>query len=160
MNRKLFWIGYLLAIVAIVWVIWRQRKEEIERRLETMRQGGPFAQDWLRKEPVAEKAPAADQQQTVTRPAPEQEEPEDREEREEKAESKEAPKPASQADDLQAISGIGPAFEQRLKDAGITRYEQIASLSADDIREKINLDPWRGDVESWIEQAQRLAAED
>lgn len=143
MNRKLFWFGYLLAIVAIVWIIWRQRKEEIERRLEMMRQGGLFAQDWMREQPAA---PA--ETKPVGREAPEREQADE-------ASGMQATTP--EADDLQAIGGIGPAFAERLKDAGITRYEQIAALSADEIREKINLDPWRGDVESWIEQARRLA---
>lgn len=156
MNRKLFWFGYLLAIVAIVWIIWRQRKEEIEQRLETMRQGGPFAQDWLRQEPAAStETKTAGRRQSVARsPAPEQ-----KEERAERQKAEEAQEPAPQADDLQAISGIGPAFAQRLKDAGIIRYAQIAALSEDEIRERINLDPWRGDVASWIEQAQRLTGE-
>lgn len=156
MNRKLFWFGYLLAIVAIVWIIWRQRKEEIEQRLETMRQGGPFAQDWLRQEPATPtETKTADRRQSVAqRTAPEQ-----KEEPAEGQKTKEAQEPEHQADDLQAISGIGPAFAQRLKDSGITRYAQIAALSEGEIRERINLDPWRGDVASWIEQAQRLTGE-
>lgn len=156
MNRRLFWFGYLLAIVAIVWIIWRQRKEEIERRLETMRQGGPFAQDWLRQEQAtpAEKTPASRRQSVAQSPAPEREE-----EPEEGQKAGQAEEAELRADDLQAISGIGPAFEQRLKDAGITRYAQIAALSEEEIRERINLDPWRGDVASWIEQAQRLTGE-
>lgn len=142
MNRRLFWLGYLLAIVAIVWIVWRQRKEEIERRLEAMRQGEPFALNWMGEEPTT---PV--KTEPVRREAPRQEEPQ---------ETAGAEEPKPEADDLQAINGIGPAFEQRLRDAGITRYDQIAALSADEIRERINLDPWRGDVESWIEQAKRL----
>ena len=36
-------------------------------------------------------------------------------------------------DDLKLISGIGPALEQKLKDAGIVSYKQVAKLSNQDI---------------------------
>lgn len=36
-------------------------------------------------------------------------------------------------DDLKSLKGIGPALERGLKSRGITRYEQIARLSEDDL---------------------------
>jgi len=53
-----------------------------------------------------------------------------------KAEKKEATKdeapkkeaPSAEADDLKKLNGVGPAFEKKLIEAGITSYKQIADL--------------------------------
>ena len=66
------------------------------------------------------------------------------------------PTPAKEpqtADDLTRIVGIGPAYAERFQQAGIHTFAQIAQLTADEIRQRINLEPWQGDPENWVEQA-------
>lgn len=67
--------------------------------------------------------------------------------------------PAGPADDLKKISGVGPALEKKLNAAGITRYDQIANFTADDIQridEELN---FKGRIErdDWTGQAKALA---
>jgi large subunit ribosomal protein L21 len=67
--------------------------------------------------------------------------------------------PAGAADDLKKISGVGPALEKKLNDAGITRYDQIAGFSADDITrvdEALRLGG-RMTRDDWVAQAKTLA---
>lgn len=61
--------------------------------------------------------------------------------------------PAAGADDLTAITGVGPAAAAKLNDAGITSYAQLAALSADEAAaiEGIKI------KDAWIEQAKELA---
>ncbi|WP_397544231.1 50S ribosomal protein L21 [Roseovarius salis] len=61
----------------------------------------------------------------------------------------EATAPAA-ADDLTAITGIGPAAEKKLMEAGVTTYAQLAELDADTF-EAVKVKP------EWIEQAKELA---
>lgn len=70
-----------------------------------------------------------------------------------KAEMKAEPKkeaPAAAADDLTAITGIGPAVEKKLVEAGITTYADLAKVDADNF-EAVKVKP------EWIEQAKELA---
>ncbi|MGG7644601.1 50S ribosomal protein L21 [Rhodovulum sp. YNF3179] len=76
-----------------------------------------------------------------------------------KAAAKAAPakaeaKPAA-ADDLSAITGVGPAAVKKLAEAGITTYAQLAAMSDDDIAavETVKIKP------DWVAQAKTLAAE-
>lgn len=60
--------------------------------------------------------------------------------------------------DLKQISGVGPALEKKLNEAGITRLEQIAELTDDDIKridEQLN---FKGRIErdDWIGQARAI----
>ncbi|MEQ9239339.1 50S ribosomal protein L21 [Roseovarius indicus] len=69
-----------------------------------------------------------------------------------KAEKKAEPKkeaPAA-ADDLTAITGIGPAAAKKLNEAGITTYAELAKVDADNF-EAVKVKP------EWIEQAKELA---
>lgn len=85
-----------------------------------------------------------------------------------KAPKKKAPKPAAAApaapaggaDDLKLISGVGPALEKKLNDAGITRFEQIANMSAADIETIEEQLSFKGRMErdDWAGQAKILAA--
>jgi len=84
----------------------------------------------------------------------------------------EAPAPAQEApaaeaaaeapasgDDLKKLSGVGPALEQKLHDAGVTTYAQIAAWTEEDVAafdEKLNF-KGRIEREGWIEQAKELA---
>ena len=62
------------------------------------------------------------------------------------------------ADDLTAIRGIGIVTQNRLNQAGIKSYAQLAHTEPEELR-KILSDPRRGaGVEKWIERARELAA--
>lgn len=80
------------------------------------------------------------------------------------AAKKAAPKAAAKADgadDLKKLSGVGPALEKKLVEAGITTFAQIAAWTADDIAafdEKLNF-KGRIEREGWVDQAKTLAAE-
>ncbi len=63
------------------------------------------------------------------------------------------------ADDLKKISGVGPALEKKLNAAGITRYDQIAALTAEDIA-RIDAElNFKGRIErdDWVGQAKALS---
>ena len=80
-----------------------------------------------------------------------------------KAAPKAAAKPAKAdgADDLKKLSGVGPALEKKLVEAGITSFAQIAAWTEEDIAafdEKLNF-KGRIEREGWVEQAKTLAAE-
>ncbi len=78
-----------------------------------------------------------------------------------KAEAKKAPKKAAGADDLKKLSGIGPALEKKLHEAGVTTFAQIASWGADEIAEFDEKLSFKGRIEreGWVEQAKALANE-
>lgn len=142
MKRKFFWLGYLLAIGALLWILWRQRRDEMEEILERVRQAAPGSGDWMsggRMTPPGPRRVARD----ATPASPAQMEP--------------AAQNTLEDDDLQQISGIGPVYARRLEEAGITRYAQLAALTAQEVRERIQLEDWRGGIDSWIAQARALA---
>ena len=60
-------------------------------------------------------------------------------------------------DDLTKIKGIGPTFAKRLQEAGITTYQALASLTADQIKEVTRVADWQGDPEQWIVAAKAMA---
>ncbi len=86
-----------------------------------------------------------------------------------KAEAK--PKPAKKpakaagaeagADDLKRLSGVGPALEKKLHEAGVTSFEQIANWKKADIEAMDEKLAFKGRIEreGWVEQAKKLAAE-
>jgi len=71
--------------------------------------------------------------------------------------------PAGPADDLSRLKGVGPKFVARLNELGITRYEQLAGLNAN---EAAHLDermgPFQGRLlrDRIVEQADYLARGD
>jgi len=70
-----------------------------------------------------------------------------------------APGPAGRIDDLKRIRGVGPTTEKRLNGAGIVTWEQMASLSDDDLNQvadllKVTVDKIKR--EQWVEQARAL----
>lgn len=79
------------------------------------------------------------------------------------APKKAAPKKAAaaDADDLKQLSGVGPALEKKLLEAGVTTFAQIAAWGADDIAEFDEKLSFKGRIEreGWVEQAKALAAE-
>lgn len=70
------------------------------------------------------------------------------------------PSPAATAepDPLTEVTGIGPVYAQRLQDAGVRTFGQLAALSAEQIRAIVGIQPWQADVPSWIAQAKARAA--
>jgi len=67
--------------------------------------------------------------------------------------------PAGKPDDLKKIPGIGPALERKLNAVGVTRYDQFANLSDEEINkvdEALNL---KGRImrDDWVGQAKTLA---
>ncbi|MDF1620061.1 50S ribosomal protein L21 [Pseudothioclava nitratireducens] len=77
---------------------------------------------------------------------------------------KAAPKKAAAAatdvkDDLKLLSGVGPALEKKLNEAGVTSFAQIAAWTEADIAafdEKLSF-KGRIEREGWVAQAQDLA---
>ena len=65
----------------------------------------------------------------------------------------------SEADDLTKITGIGPAYEQKLNEVGIYTYEQISKLKAADRDELSNVEGITRDkieADEWVKQAKEL----
>jgi large subunit ribosomal protein L21 len=73
----------------------------------------------------------------------------------------EAPKAAAAgADDLKLLSGVGPALEKKLHEAGVTTFAQIAAWTDADVEEFGEELSFKGRIEreGWIEQAKELAS--
>jgi predicted flap endonuclease-1-like 5' DNA nuclease len=61
-------------------------------------------------------------------------------------------------DPLIDINGIGPAYEQKLFDAGVYTFEALATMTAEQVIEIIAPQSWQSiDAASWIDQARALA---
>jgi len=71
-------------------------------------------------------------------------------------------RPAGAPDDLKKISGVGPVLEGKLNALGITRYDQIAAFTAEDIAKVDDLLNFKGRIErdDWVAQATELAKGD
>ncbi|MEP2532484.1 50S ribosomal protein L21 [Shimia sp.] len=63
------------------------------------------------------------------------------------------------ADDLKKLSGVGPALEKKLLEAGVTSFAQIAGWSEADIAEFDEKLSFKGRIEreGWVAQAKDLA---
>ena len=63
------------------------------------------------------------------------------------------------ADDLKKLSGVGPALEKKLTEAGVTTFAQIAGWSTADIADMDEKLSFKGRIEreGWVEQAKTLA---
>jgi len=75
-----------------------------------------------------------------------------------KAAPKKAVKAAAAADDLKQLSGIGPALEKKLLEAGVTSFAQIAAWTEADVAAMDEKLSFKGRIEreGWIAQAQEL----
>jgi len=71
---------------------------------------------------------------------------------------KTVPETAAAGDDLKQLSGVGPALEKKLHEAGITTFAQIAAWSEADIAEMDGKLSFKGRIEreGWVEQAGKL----
>jgi large subunit ribosomal protein L21 len=67
--------------------------------------------------------------------------------------------PAGPADDLKKVHGVGPALEKKLHALGVTRFEQIAAFTPDDIQRVDDALNFKGRIErdDWVAQAKTLA---
>lgn len=65
--------------------------------------------------------------------------------------------PAAGSDNLQRIRGIGAYFEQKLLQAGITSFAQLAALSPEEVSERTGIPAERIVRNGFIEQADYLA---
>lgn len=66
-------------------------------------------------------------------------------------------------DNLRQIKGVGPKLDNLLKDLGITRFDQIAAWTEDDIAKvDEHMETFRGRItrDKWVEQAGFLAKDD
>jgi large subunit ribosomal protein L21 len=70
--------------------------------------------------------------------------------------------PPGEPDDLKKIGGVGKVLEGKLNAIGITRFEQIAAFTAEDIAKVDELLSFKGRVEreDWVAQAAELAKGD
>ena len=78
------------------------------------------------------------------------------------APAKKAPAKAAAAaagDDLKLLSGVGPALEKKLHEAGVTTFAQIAAWTEADVAAMDEKLSFKGRIEreGWIEQAKKLA---
>ncbi|MEM1064509.1 MAG: 50S ribosomal protein L21 [Pseudomonadota bacterium] len=75
--------------------------------------------------------------------------------------AKAAPKADAGADDLKKLSGVGPALEKKLHEAGVTSFAQIAAWGADEIAEFDEKLSFKGRIEreGWVDQAKAIVAE-
>lgn len=76
---------------------------------------------------------------------------------------KASPAAAGKADDLSRLKGVGPKFVGRLNELGITRYDQLAGLNANEIAHlDERMGPFQGRIarDRVIEQADLLARGD
>ena len=75
-----------------------------------------------------------------------------------KAEKPKAAKAAG-ADDLKKLSGVGPALEKKLHEAGITTFAQIAAWTESDIAAIDEQLSFKGRIEreGWVDQAKELS---
>ncbi|MHA1158348.1 MAG: 30S ribosomal protein S2 [Alphaproteobacteria bacterium] len=67
--------------------------------------------------------------------------------------------PAGEADDLKKISGVGPVLEKKLLELGVTRFDQIAAFSDEDVARVDDALNFKGRIlrDDWIGQATKLA---
>ncbi|MBV0911949.1 50S ribosomal protein L21 [Anianabacter salinae] len=68
---------------------------------------------------------------------------------------------AAGADDLKELSGVGPALEKKLHEAGVTSFAQIAAWTDADIAEMDEKLSFKGRIEreGWVDQAKAKTAE-
>ncbi|UWQ89985.1 NADH-quinone oxidoreductase subunit E [Rhodobacteraceae bacterium M382] len=67
---------------------------------------------------------------------------------------------AAGTDDLKLLKGVGPKLEEKLNEAGVTSFAQVAAWGPEDIERMDDLLSFKGRIErdGWVEQAKQLAA--
>mgnify|MGYP001820162811 FL=1 len=73
--------------------------------------------------------------------------------------AKAAPKADAGADDLKKLSGVGPALEKKLHEAGVTTFAKIAAWTEEDVAAMDEKLSFKGRIEreGWIAQAKELS---
>ena len=73
--------------------------------------------------------------------------------------AKAEPKAAAGGDDLKKLSGVGPALEKKLHEAGVTTFAQVAAWTDADVTAMDEKLSFKGRIEreGWIAQAVELA---
>jgi small subunit ribosomal protein S2 len=68
-------------------------------------------------------------------------------------------RPEGEPDDLKRITGVGPVLEQKLRDLGVTRLDQIANFTEEDVEKIDRALNIKGRVakDDWVGQARVLA---
>ncbi len=107
-------------------------------------------------------APKADAKADTNKAEPKKTEPKKAEPK--KAEPKQAApkaKSSGDADDLKKLSGVGPALEKKLNEAGVTTFAQIAGWGDAEIAEFDEKLSFKGRIEreGWVDQAKAIEAE-
>ena len=70
----------------------------------------------------------------------------------------ELPQPPAQRDPLIDINGIGPAYERKLVEAGVTTFAELAALTPERVRAIIAPQRWQEiDPAAWIAEARAFA---
>jgi len=67
-------------------------------------------------------------------------------------------RPGGDPDDLKAITGVGPVIEKRLNEVGVTRFDQIAGLTDEDVAKVDAALDLKGRIarDDWVGQAKKL----
>ena len=91
--------------------------------------------------------------------APKKAAPKKAEKKAEAPKAKAAPKADAGADDLKKLSGVGPALEKKLHEAGVTTFAQIAAWTEEDVAAMDEKLSFKGRIEreGWIAQAKELS---
>lgn len=64
-------------------------------------------------------------------------------------------------DDLTVIKGIGPVYQWKLRDIGVSSYKHLAQADPDQLQRMLDIKNWqRANVLSWIEQARDWSQRD
>lgn len=102
-----------------------------------------------------EQTPQTDEQEVKAEKKPAKEKP-----AKDKADETKTADTATEKDNLKKITGIGPAFEKKLNAAGIHTYNQLGSLTdeqLDDLSEKTGVSKEKFNSNNWIGQAKDLS---
>ncbi|WP_425409974.1 50S ribosomal protein L21 [Hyphococcus sp.] len=136
-------------------IIFKKRRRQNYRRKKGHRQHltvlkvTEILTDGAKPKPAAKKKAAPKPEKAADKPAEKKSAP--------KAEAK--PAAAGGKDDLKKLSGVGPVLEEKLNDAGVTSFAQIAAWGPKDIEEFDEKLSFKGRIEreGWVEQAKELA---
>jgi len=123
-----FWIGFIVSTAVTTWLYWLWRKSRVVTPIPLIISRSETYQPVVK----AVYAGVAMADATV----------------------EEAHVIVARPDELEEISGIGPATARRLNDAGVYTYKQLANLSPEQLQEISGTNRW--DPNDWIKQANEL----
>jgi predicted flap endonuclease-1-like 5' DNA nuclease len=148
-NWVLIVLGIVVLLVAIWWLAGGSKRVEAGRpsALEQREEVSPVvtgpAVAPVDTPPPAEPAPVPPEPEALVQPI--------------------HPIPAGPPDELTRMKGVGPKVAALLNGLGVTRYDQIAAWSEEDVaRVDAQLGAFKGRIvrDQWVEQARLLAAGD